>query len=394
MATRRDFGRLRRRASGRYQAGYIGPDLQVHNAPFTFTAKTDAEGWLASERRLIERDEWIAPEARKQAARVKGATLADFTPGWLDHHKRSDGQPLKDRTREHYQSLLDRRILPHLGDEPMKRLNADRLNRWRDEELPRNTPVANAHAYALLREILKAAAETDSTIKPPMIPGASKARTTHRSEPADLAELEVIVATMPEQYRLMILFMSWCALRFGEAAELRRKDIDLKNGRIKVRRAVVRVEHERRVTTPKSEAGIRDVAIPPHLDSAVRDHLQRFAEPGPDGLLFTGAGGGHLSQSTLNGKPGRRRMIKGRMVNESATGFCRAREAAGRPDLHLHDLRHTGAVLAAQTGATLAELMARLGHSTPGAAMRYQHAAKDRDKAIAEALSRMAGGSA
>ena len=65
---------------------------------------------------------------------------------------------------------------------------------------------------------------------------------------------------------------------------------------------------------------------------------------------------------------------------------------AGRPDLRFHDLRHTGAVLAAQTGATLAELMGRLGHSTPGAAMRYQHAAADRDKAIAEALSRLAEG--
>ena len=45
--------------------------------------------------------------------------------------------------------------------------------------------------------------------------------------------------------------------------------------------------------------------------------------------------------------------------------FYPAREAAGRPDLRFHDLRHTGAVLAAQTGATLAELMGRLGHSTP-----------------------------
>ena len=50
-------------------------------------------------------------------------------------------------------------------------------------------------------------------------------------------------------------------------------------------------------------------------------------------------------------------------------------------------LRHTGAVLAAQTGAPLAELMGRLGHSTPGAAMRYQHAAADRDAEIARRLS-------
>lgn len=64
-----------------------------------------------------------------------------------------------------------------------------------------------------------------------------------------------------------------------------------------------------------------------------------------------------------------------------------ARESAGRPDLRWHDLRHTGAVLAAQTGATLAELMGRLGHTTPGAALRYQHAAQGRDAEIARRLS-------
>jgi hypothetical protein len=44
------------------------------------------------------------------------------------------------------------------------------------------------------------------------------------------------------------------------------------------------------------------------------------------------------------------------------------------------------------TGATLAELMARLGHSTPAAAMRYQRAAQERDKAIAAALWKIALG--
>jgi integrase len=72
--------------------------------------------------------------------------------------------------------------------------------------------------------------------------------------------------------------------------------------------------------------------------------------------------------------------------------FRRARAQAGRPDLTIHGLRHTGATLAAATGATLAELMHRLGHSTPGAAMRYQHAAADRDKAIASALSEFHAG--
>jgi integrase len=67
--------------------------------------------------------------------------------------------------------------------------------------------------------------------------------------------------------------------------------------------------------------------------------------------------------------------------------YYKARHAAGRDDLRWHDLRHSGAVLAAQSGATLAELMARLGHSTPAAAMRYQHAADGRDRAVAAAMS-------
>ena len=50
------------------------------------------------------------------------------------------------------------------------------------------------------------------------------------------------------------------------------------------------------------------------------------------------------------------------------------------------------AVLAASTGATLAELMARLGHTTPGAALRYQHAAQGRDRVIAAALSDLVAG--
>jgi integrase len=137
---------------------------------------------------------------------------------------------------------------------------------------------------------------------------------------------------------------------------------------------VVRVKGARKVKGPKSEAGKRDVAIPPHLMPAVKDHLHAHVKASRDALLFPAAHGGHLAPSSLH------------RVYEPA------REAAGRPDLRFHDLRHTGAVLAAATGATLAELMARLGHSTVSAAMRYQHAAADRDKVIAAALSELAAG--
>lgn len=387
---RRGFGFVRKLPSKRYQASYTGPDQERHNAPVTYSTAGDAEQWLNAERRLIELDEWTSPADRQKAKHAAGDTLRDYAPKWLAKHRRSDGEPLKPRTAAHYRNLLEARILPQLGDMPMRALSEDVIRDWLDD-LP-DTPVMNAHAYALLRGILAGAAKRDPRVKVPAFQGASKAKTKHKPEPATLDELAVIVANMPERYRLAILLMSWCALRFGEVTELRRQDVDLRGSRIRIRRAVVLVDRERIVSTPKSEAGIRDVSIPPHLLPLVREHLTKHAQPGPAGLLFPAASGGHLSQSTLNGRPGRRRIIKGRITNESATAFCKAREAAGRPDLRLHDLRHTGAVLAAQTGATLAELMARLGHSTPQAAMRYQHAARDRDKAIAAALSELAGG--
>jgi len=67
-----------------------------------------------------------------------------------------------------------------------------------------------------------------------------------------------------------------------------------------------------------------------------------------------------------------------------------ARMKAGLPDAHFHDLRHAGLTLSAQAGATLAEVMRRAGHSSAAAALRYQHAADQRDAEIAARLSALA----
>lgn len=88
-------------------------------------------------------------------------------------------------------------------------------------------------------------------------------------------------------------------MRFGELAELRRSDIDLKNVRIKIRRDVVRANGKVIIGPPKSDAGVRDVAIPPHLLPVVKSHITDHAEFGRDGLLFPATEGGHLTPSSL-----------------------------------------------------------------------------------------------
>jgi len=209
---------------------------------------------------------------------------------------------------------------------------------------------------------------------PCRVEGAGTARRAKAIRPASLAELEVLAAGIEERWRPMILLGAWCALRFGEVTELRRDDIALADGVVRVERGVTWLTGVPVVDTPKTEAGRRDVVVPPHLLPMLTERLATFVGPGPSALLFPLEPGGDLQVS-----PHRFR-----------SHLKRAKIAAGRPDLTVHALRHTGAVLAAASGATVAELMARLGHTSAQMAMRYQHAAADRDRVIAEALSRLA----
>lgn len=359
---RRLFGQITRLPSGRYRARYTGPDTLLHNAPTTFDTALDAEAWLTDERRAISAGAWVSPANRKQAGRDK-LTFGRYAETWLRD------RDLKPRTRELYRSLLDRRILPTFADVAITAITPSQVRRWHADQ-GTATPTARTHAYGLLKAICATAvADEHLAANPCRIRAAGTSKRVHKVRPATLPELEALVAAMPDRQRLMVLLAAWCGLRFGELAELRRRDIDATNGVLRIRRAVVRVGGQAVVGTPKSDAGTRDVAIPPHLIPAVRDHLRTYITGGRDGLLFPAADGTHLAPSTLH------------------TSWRAARTAAGRPDLRFHDLRHTGAVLAASTGASLAELMGRLGHSTPGAALRYQHAAQGRDQAIARALS-------
>ncbi|WP_373234899.1 site-specific integrase [Mycobacterium marinum] len=363
------FGSVDKLATG-YRARYFGPDGRRYKAPTLFLTKKEARSWLSLRHAEIVRKAWEPPEA--QEFKVTKQTFAEYAPDWLDQ-RMVDGRPLKQRTREHYEALLDEHIYPVFGPLPLSSISADDVRAWH-AKLDKSTPTLRAHCYSLLRAILATAASDGKiTANPCVIRGAGTARRVHKIQPATIEQLAIITKGMPEPYQAMILLASWCAMRFGELAELRRMDVDLDTDEvIRVRRAVVRTKSGFEATTPKSDAGSRDVSIPPHLLPALEDHLAKHVGKKPDSLLFPAKHGGHLAPATLYRQ------------------FYKARAKAKRTDLRFHDLRHSGAVLAAATGATLAELMARLGHSTPQAAMRYQHAAQGRDREIAALLSKLA----
>lgn len=389
---KRGFGRIQTLPSGRYRARYTGPDAHLHNAPVTFETKLDAEAWLTDERRLISSGRWTSPAVRRAEKLARPLTFGEYAESWLGNRK-TKGRPLADRTREGYRWLLDAYILPTFEDVPLTSITPEDVDRWY-ELVAVGKETTRSQAYSLLRTILGTAVDRRliQMANPAKVRGGGSAKRAKKIKPATLEELEAIVAAMPERQRLMVLLASWCALRFGELAELRRGDVDTKNGVLRVRRGVVRTKDGPKVKAPKTDAGTRDVSIPPPLLPLVRDHLLQHTAPGKDGLLFPSATGGHLQPSTFYGKATTYR--KDGSVSRAGYGWYAARQAAGRDDLRFHDCRHTGATLAAQTGATLAELMGRLGHSTPAAALRYQHAAADRDKEIARKLGEMMGGQA
>ena len=177
---------------------------------------------------------------------------------------------------------------------------------------------------------------------------------------------------MPSRFRAVVQLASWCQLRKGELCALRRRDIDLLRGRITVAQNLQQLRDGRIIIKePKSDAGFRTIAVPPHVIPLLEEHLRLFTAEVPDALVFTGERGGPVRPHVLQ------------------KHWEKTRLSIGRPELHLHDVRHTGNTWAAATGASTRELMARMGHGSPDAALRYQHATEDRDRVIAEALTEM-----
>ncbi len=181
-------------------------------------------------------------------------------------------------------------------------------------------------------------------------------------------------AAVPDRYSALVLTLAFGGLRFGEATALRRGDVTADGTLIRVERSVRYLAGEWVVGPPKTDAGRRAVALPAFVATTLAAHLDARVPPEDEALAFATRTGRYLSGANFG------RTFRG------------AVERCHLPPVRVHELRHTGATLAATTGATTAELMRRLGHSSPDAALVYQHAAADRDAEIARALDALARG--
>jgi integrase len=234
-----------------------------------------------------------------------------------------------------------------------------------------------AEAYRLLRAVLNTAVREDELIRVNLrrIPGADRENAVERPV-LTVTQVLQVADSVPARLRAMILLTTFGCLRWGEVTGLQRQDLDVTNGAVSVRRAMGETDRGVLQLGPvKSRAGVRRVSLPAAILPDLRDHLRAHVADDAEALVFTGPSKAH--------PPLRRNNFR------KLVGWEAGVTAIGVPGLHFHDLRHTRNTLAAQTGASLKDLMTRMGHDSPRAALIYQHASLEADRAIADALSRI-----
>ena len=364
MGKRRAFGKIRRLPSGRYQASYLNPDTgQRINAPRTFTTKADANAWLSTVQADLARGERLD----EVGGRVD---LATYARDWLEGKA-----ALRPRTVELYQYLLRCHILPVLGERPIGSITAPEIRSWHAAlvrgELSSSTV---AKAYRLLRQVMEAAVDDRLRRENPCrIKGAAIERGQERKIPP-IEQVQALAEAIAPHLRVMVLLAAFAGLRRGECLGLARRHIDLTSSpaTLTVERSLVYTQSgEALLQEPKTDAGYRTLALPPSLSAEIERHVDRWVDIDPDALLFV--------DPTTGTSP-----TKDRFRWEWAL----ARRGTGA-ECSFHDLRHVAGTLNAIAGATTKEAMARLGHASPVAALRYQHAIEQRDVEIALAVDRL-----
>lgn len=307
--------------------------------------------------------------------------FSDYVRSWLDS-RLVKGHPLGTRTRYEYEGLLRRNILPTFGASRLRAITTSDVREWLAALVERSGNDQAAKSYRVLRAILNTAVADELLVRNPCkIRGAGQWEAVERPfVPTKIVlQLADAVVTLDKtknktgstRLRALVLLAGFVGLRPGELFALRRNDFDLLHRLVAIDESAPEVAGKRVLGPPKSEAGKRQVAIPPQIMDDIETHLERFVDADPEAWVFTGPRGALIGESYLSDH------------------FRKAVAAVpGAPEgLRVYDLRHHAATLAAQVpGVTTKELMTRIGHSSPRAALIYQHATAERDNRIADAL--------
>jgi integrase len=313
-------------------------------------------------------------DVAKGYTRPEELTFAQFSERFLTMHV--PAKNLKRSTREIYESNLRRHLLPALGRFLLTDLEArpEIIDRYVAEKVGKGLAAKTVHNHLLLLSVMFRRAVAWRLIRSNPVTFVDRPR---------LEEPEILILNEAEIARYLSAFaqlereetdqlkrVCWTgmrrlvitalgtAMRRGELLALRWGAVNLLEGKIEVREALVRGE----VTTPKSKASRRVIEIGQWTRESLAEHLQQSAYREDDDLVF-----GH----PFTGKPLDPGMLSKRYLKPAL-----ARAGITKRVRPFHDLRHTALTHAAAAGNPQAYVQSRAGHSQGAITERYIHAAQ------------------
>lgn len=273
--------------------------------------------------------------------RAGRATLATVYQSWIV--SRPDLSP---KVRRGYEDNWRLRICPRFGSWSVSKIDHHSIQKWVNEMTESGlSPRTVRWVHSVLKMCLDHAAEdlllvsrnpaARTKFPPPRL-------TAHTYLTA--AEVAALTLACGAQGDVVSL-LAYTGLRFGELTGLRVEDVDLKARRIRVRRSITQVGGKLIEGNPKSAVGRRSIPIPERLRNVL---ATRIAGRPPGEPAITSPNG------ALLGLENWKRSVKWRQSIAEI----------GRPNLRVHDLRHTYASLARRAGADLRLLQKTMGHAS------------------------------
>jgi integrase len=325
-------GHVQRR-NGNWIARYLSPDGRERSK--SFRRKLDADRYLAAVEAGKLRGEWVDPK-------LGLVTVAEAAHAWLNASRPT----LKPKTAAGYESLLRSRIAPELGSYRVGALRPSDVQDWIARMQASGLSSSRIrHAHVVLHQVLERAVR-DGRVARNAADGARLPR-IQRREAAYLepATVEAIACEMRPPYDLLVRILGQLGPRFGEAAALRRRSVDLLRRRLVIAESLAEV-NGRLIFGPTKTHAVRRVPLTATLAVALTDRLENIPRD-PEALVFTSPQGAPLRLSLFRSRE-----------------WLPALERTGLPTTGLHVLRHSAAAAMIHAGASPKTVQTVLGHAS------------------------------